>query len=176
MFRRFISYYRKRRQRLFELGECPSIDLVDIHESVVFVNRKGVKLGEYIYIGPKCYIDGLGGVSIGDGTVLGPNVTILSASHLYDQVDCLPYNKINEFRPVHIGRGCWLGWGAMIVPGAKIGDGCIIGMGAVVSSRVPDGSIVLGNPAKPVKVRGNMEFVKNAIDEQRYYIKEKKNR
>ena len=52
-----------------------------------------------------------------------------------------------------IGNDVWIGQGARIMPGAMIGNGVIIGAGAVVSGRVPDFSIVAGNPAKVVRKR-----------------------
>ena len=47
-----------------------------------------------------------------------------------------------------IGRNCFIGGRAMILPGVEIGDGCIVGAGAVVTKSVPPGSIVAGNPAR----------------------------
>ncbi len=49
-----------------------------------------------------------------------------------------------------IGKNCFIGGRSMILPGVQIGDGCIVAAGAVVTKDVPSGTIVAGNPAKPI--------------------------
>jgi acetyltransferase-like isoleucine patch superfamily enzyme len=44
-----------------------------------------------------------------------------------------------------------VGAGAVILPRITIGIGAVVGAGAVVTRNVPAGSIVVGNPAKPIK-------------------------
>ena len=51
----------------------------------------------------------------------------------------------------HIGRRCFIGVNAIIMPGVTIGDEVIVGSGAVVTKDVPSNSIVAGNPAKIIK-------------------------
>ena len=55
--------------------------------------------------------------------------------------------------PIRIGRNCWIGMGAMILPGVQVGDGVVIGAGAVVVRDVEDYAVVVGNPAKTIKSR-----------------------
>ena len=52
-----------------------------------------------------------------------------------------------------IGNNTMVGMGAIVLSGAKIGSNCLIGAGAVVTGKMdaPDGSLLLGNPAKIVK-------------------------
>lgn len=59
----------------------------------------------------------------------------------------------DEVRPVTVGNDVWIGRRAIIMPGVKIGNGCIIGAAAVVTKDIPDYSIAVGVPAKPVKSR-----------------------
>ncbi|HNO75014.1 MAG TPA: DapH/DapD/GlmU-related protein [Nitrosomonas mobilis] len=51
-----------------------------------------------------------------------------------------------------IGTNCFIGVGAIILPGVTIGDGSIVGAGSVVTRDVPPGSLVAGNPAKVLKI------------------------
>jgi carbonic anhydrase/acetyltransferase-like protein (isoleucine patch superfamily) len=52
-----------------------------------------------------------------------------------------------------IGDGTLIGMGATILPGARIGKNCLIGAGALVTEgkEIPDGSLVMGMPAKVVR-------------------------
>ena len=51
----------------------------------------------------------------------------------------------------YIGKKCFIGANAIIMPGLKIGNHCIVGAGAVVTKDIPDNCIVVGNPAKIIK-------------------------
>ena len=94
-----------------------------------------------------CYIQGIGKIYIGDYTQIAPNVVIISANHdLYDTRKHIP----NE---VSIGKYCWIGAGAKIMPGVILGDFTIVGAGAVVTKSFADGYCVIGgNPAKIIKM------------------------
>jgi len=93
-----------------------------------------------------CYIQGQGGITIGDYTQIAPNVTIVSANHdLYDSRKQLP-------EPVKIGKYCWIGAGARIMPGVELGDWTIVGAGAVVTKSFKEGHCILGGvPAIVIK-------------------------
>ena len=83
-------------------------------------------------------------IYVGDFTMFGPNVTVATAGHpilpeLREQV--YQYNF-----PVHIGRNCWIGAGAVIVPGVSIGDNTVIGAGSVVTKDIPSDVVAVGNP------------------------------
>ena len=93
-----------------------------------------------------CYITGRGGLEIGDYTQIAPNVTIVTANHdLYDS-----RKHINN--AVKIGRYCWIGAGAKIMPGVVLGDWTIVGAGAVVTKSFPEGHMLIGGvPAVKIK-------------------------
>ncbi|WP_165759897.1 acyltransferase [Falsiruegeria litorea] len=95
---------------------------------------------------PGCYIQGIGKITIGDYTQIGPNVTMISANHApHDLREHIPSH-------VNIGAYCWLGAGSVILPGVTLGDFTIVGAGAIVTSSVPDGySVLAGNPARVLK-------------------------
>jgi acetyltransferase-like isoleucine patch superfamily enzyme len=59
--------------------------------------------------------------------------------------------RINEPRPITIGNKVWLCEGVIVLSGATIGDGCVIGAGAVVSKRIPQRSVAVGNPAHVIR-------------------------
>ena len=88
-------------------------------------------------------------IYVGDFTMFGPNVTVATAGHpilpeLREQV--YQYNF-----PVHIGRNCWIGAGAVIVPGVSIGDNTVIGAGSVVTKDIPSDVVAVGNPCRVLR-------------------------
>ena len=93
-----------------------------------------------------CYIQGKGGIHVGDYTQIAPNVVIVSANHdVYD-------TRKHILKQVVIGKYCWLGAGAKIMPGVELGDFTIVGAGAVVTKSFPKGHCIIGgNPAKVIK-------------------------
>ena len=93
-----------------------------------------------------CYIQGKGGIEIGDYTQIAPNVVIVSANHnIYD-------SREHICEPVKIGKYCWIGAGAKIMPGVVLGDWTIVGAGAVVTRSFEEGYCVIGGvPAKKIK-------------------------
>ncbi|WP_205599517.1 acyltransferase [Sandarakinorhabdus rubra] len=56
-----------------------------------------------------------------------------------------------EVRPIRVGQRCFIGGGAMLLPGVSVGDECIVAAGAVVCEDVPPRSIVAGNPARVIR-------------------------
>ena len=88
-------------------------------------------------------------IYVGDYTMFGPNVTIATAGH-----PILPELRQQMYQynmPVHIGKCCWIGAGAIIMPGVTVGEGAMIGAGSVVTHDIPAWTIATGNPAKVVK-------------------------
>lgn len=95
---------------------------------------------------PGCYIQGGGKVYIGDYTQIAPNVGIISSNHdLYD-------SRVKVVKEVRIGKYCWIGMNAVVLPGVIVGDFTIIAAGAVVTKSFEEGYCVIGgNPAKKIK-------------------------
>jgi acetyltransferase-like isoleucine patch superfamily enzyme len=92
-----------------------------------------------------CYIQGGNGVEIGDDTVFAPGVKIISANHdRRDMKEWIPA------APVRIGKRCWIGANAVILPGVVLGDDVTVGAGAVVTKSFPAKARVVGVPAGPI--------------------------
>ena len=109
--------------------------------------RRGVTIGENVYIGMYCVIDNAYPeyVYIEDNVSLAGNVTILAHSNPYPH-----FSKviISSVEPIIIKKGAWIADGAIILRGVTIGENAIVSAGTVVSKDVPDGAIVRGNPMK----------------------------
>lgn len=111
---------------------------------------KNLTLGKDVFINMGCTFQDAGGITIGDGTLIGHGSTVVTLNHATDparRADMVP-------APVVIGRKVWLGAGVTIVPGVTIGDGAIIGAGAVVTKDVPADAIVAGVPARLIRPTG----------------------
>lgn len=88
-------------------------------------------------------------IYVGDYTMFGPNVTISTAGHpILPELRELVY-QYNA--PVHIGRNCWIGAGAIIIPGITIGDNTVIGAGSIVTKDIPANVIAVGNPCRVLR-------------------------
>lgn len=92
-----------------------------------------------------CYFSNARGgkITIGSGTVIAPNVGIVTTHH-----DLSDVAQHLEPEDVVIGRNCWLGMGAVILPGVTLGDGVVVAANAVVTRSFPSGNqLIAGAPA-----------------------------
>lgn len=88
-------------------------------------------------------------IYVGDYTMFGPNVTIATGGHPINPQ--LRQQGYQYNAPVHIGKNCWIGAGAVIVPGVTIGDNVVVGAGSVVTKDLPNNVIAVGNPCKVLR-------------------------
>lgn len=103
-------------------------------------------------------------IYVGDFTMFGPNVTVATAGH---PIEPSLRRKAYQYNAsVHIGENCWIGAGAVIVPGVTIGNNVVIGAGSVVTKDIPDGVVAVGNPCRVLRKVGEHD--------REYYFKDRK--
>ena len=99
-------------------------------------------------------------ISIGSQTMVGPNAQFITATHPIRPEDRfgppagdrpIPFSVVNIAMPISIGEKCWIGAGAIIMPGVTIGDGTVVGAGAVVTKSLPARVVAVGSPARVIK-------------------------
>src|SRR4029450_1906527 len=138
------------------VGEgCFYLDLI------VWLNGGEIELGDKVGFNYGCYVNGYGGLRIGDRTIIGPYAMIHTANHEMDLERPIIDQGWTK-RPVEIGADCWTGGGVVCRArcaffarrDARIGDGCIIGAGSVVvPGELEPNHVAVGNPARPIKKR-----------------------
>ena len=112
----------------------------------------GVRLGNRVEINNFSIVNGTGGVDIGDDTLIGPGVRIISYQHQFSAGITIR-SQATERQAIHIGNDCWIGANAVILAGVTVGDGAVVAAGAVVTRDVPANGIAIGVPAKTIRSR-----------------------
>ena len=108
---------------------------------------RNIKIGKDVFINKSCMFVDLGGITLEDNVLVGPEVKILSVNHPVDPIK----RRGVIIKSVKIKHNAWIGAGAIICPGVTIGKNSVIGAGSVVTKDVPDNSVYAGVPAKFIK-------------------------
>lgn len=112
---------------------------------------KNITFGKDVFINSGCHFQDQGGITIGDGCLIGHNVVLATINH-----DLMPENnRKNHYAPIHIENHVWIGSNATVLPGVTIGDWAVVAAGAVVTKDVPEQTVVGGVPAKLIKTIQN---------------------
>jgi maltose O-acetyltransferase len=110
-----------------------------------------IELGRNVFFNFNCVVLDVCPVRIGDYTMFGPGVQVLTPMHPMNHEK----RRLWEYgRPVEIGSDVWVGGGALILPGVRIGSRSVIGAGSVVTRDVPDGVLAAGNPCRVIREIG----------------------
>ncbi|MCB0887051.1 MAG: sugar O-acetyltransferase [Propionibacteriaceae bacterium] len=135
------------RALLSELIGAPVPDSVVVFPPFRADFGRNIRIGEGVFINSGCAFQDQGGVTIGDGALIGHNVVIATLNHGLDpakRADLIP-------APVVVGAGAWIGSNATILPGVTIGDGAVVAAASVVTRDVPPRTIAVGSPARVVR-------------------------
>lgn len=109
---------------------------------------KNITIGKDVFINSGCHFQDQGGITIGDGSLIGHNVVLATVNH-----DLNPgNNRKNHYAPITIGNHVWIGSNATILPGVTLGDWAVVAAGAVVTKDVPPYTVVGGVPAKVLRM------------------------
>lgn len=107
-----------------------------------YFSQRGAELGVNVAMGGYCII---GTASIGDGVMIASRVSIPSGKRQHIDESGRLHSGTTLDR-VAVGKNCWIGEGAIIL--ADVGEGCIVSAGTVVTTNMPDHSLIVGNPGK----------------------------
>ena len=109
----------------------------------------GTRLAERVSIGQACSFLDLGGITIGERTMISPRVTLITEGHPIEPAE--RYEAIT-LAPIVIEENVWIGAAATVLPGVRIGHDSVVGAGAVVAKDVPPLTVVTG-PGHTVRRR-----------------------
>jgi acetyltransferase-like isoleucine patch superfamily enzyme len=124
-----------------------------VHESVMVFPPfysdfgKNITLGKRVFVNSGCKLQDQGGVTIGDGCLIGHNTVFATLNH-----DLAPSRRADMHpAPIVIGRNVWIGSNVTVLPGVTVGDNAVVAAASVVTKDVPANSIVVGSPARVVR-------------------------
>lgn len=126
---------------------------------------KNIIIGDNVSVNMNCTFVDCNTIEIGNNVLIASNVQLYTATHPVE----LSERVIEGWRPesgtyfcrtyalpIKIGNGCWIGGGAIILPGVTIGNGTVIGAGSVVTKDIPDNCVAVGNPCRVIrKINGD---------------------
>lgn len=114
--------------------------------------RPTLNIGDGTYIGRMCQINAWQDVRIDRNVLIADRVFVSDADHNFEHADTPILLQGDRFKgAVRLREGCWIGIGAVILPGVTVGRNAIVAANAVVTADVPDRTIVGGIPARIIK-------------------------
>lgn len=117
-----------------------------------------IVLGANSLINMNCTLLDTGRITIGDNTLIAPDVKIYTAVHPVSAEERIYTDETGRSAIrtrtalVVIGNNVWIGGGAIILPGVTIGDNTVIGAGSVVTKSIPANAVACGNPCAVKKI------------------------
>ncbi len=115
----------------------------NIHDLSYIIGN--VQIGKDTYVGPYTFLDGSGGLDIGDNCSISAGVQIYSHDSLKWALS--GGKKDYDKAAVSIGSHCYLGPNCVVSKGVTLGNKCLVGAFSLVNQNFPDKSIIMGVPA-----------------------------
>lgn len=143
-----LPSHRLRRTLLRTVGRWELPTSSTVMRGCRVLSLGGVTIGERTVIGDGCVVDGRGGLSIGNDTNISGGTSIYSAGH-----DFRSPTFAGVTAAVRIGDRCWVASRALILPGTTMGDGVVLAGGTVARGSLSAWTVYAGNPADQVAIR-----------------------
>ena len=108
-----------------------------------------IRAGTFLFADPS---PGGAGITIEDGVLIGAGVHFYTNNHEYSQSDTpiidQGYPATTENDAIVVKSGCWIGAGAIILPGVTSASNSVVGAGSVVTKSIFVPGVYVGNPAR----------------------------
>lgn len=135
------------RRRFFQLIDRPEDDTFCLFPPFYTDYGRNITVGRNVFINSGCHFQDQGGITIGDGALIGHSVVLATLDHDKDPAK----RHILHPAPIVLGENVWIGANATVLSGVTIGDGAIVAAGAVVTRDVPPNTVVGGVPARVLR-------------------------
>lgn len=126
--------------------------VIDDHVSIA-AQEEDITIGNDCYVNSFCFINGRGGLKIGDNVGIGPQTIIITANHIFSDKNVSISSQGYEKKKVIIEDDVWIGAGCRILCGVKIGKGAVVGAGTVATKNLEAFGVYAGVPAKLLRER-----------------------
>ena len=111
-----------------------------------------IQIEDNVSIGQNFHVVSYDGtLYVGRNTTISGNVFISNVDHSYGAIDMHVMEQQMIYKKTVIGENCFIGYGAVILPGTKLGKQCIVGANSVVKGEFEDYCVIVGNPARVIK-------------------------
>jgi maltose O-acetyltransferase len=124
-----------------------------IQPGATFVATDRIRVGAHFGVNTGSYLNGIGGLTIGDYVLIGSNVTISSGQHPIEGRYPPVFARPAIPKAIVIEDDVWIGAGAVIMPGVTLRQGTVVGANAVVTKDTPRYAVVVGAPARTIRLR-----------------------
>lgn len=141
---------------------------ISINESIVgkycYISAQSkhakITIGKGSNIGMYCMIASINYVKIGENVLFGPNVYVADYNHEYRDINVpvAKQGKDSNDNTIIIEDDGWIGKNVVIVGNVHIGKHCVVGANSLVNRDLPDYSVCVGNPCRPVKQWNGIEW------------------
>jgi acetyltransferase-like isoleucine patch superfamily enzyme len=112
-----------------------------------------IVLEDGVNISYQCAVFSASSVRIGADTLLAAYCYVVGGGHEFDRTDVPVIRQGRPSKGVDIGRGAWLGAGAVVLDGVSVGHDAVVGAHAVVTQDVPPFAVAAGSPARVIRDR-----------------------
>lgn len=109
-----------------------------------------VEIGQNVSINSKSFLNGCGGLSIGDNTRIGTQSIMIASNHKFDDPEVLVKDQITK-QGIQIGENIWFGARVTVLDGVNIANNVVVGACSLVSKSLPEAGVYVGTPAKKIK-------------------------
>lgn len=110
--------------------------------------RLFITIGKNVFINHGCSFLDLGGITLEDDVLIGPNVQLITENHPINPSE----RKNLDLKSILIQKNAWIGAGAIVLPGVAVGQNSVVAAGSVVTKDVAANTVVGGVPAKFIRL------------------------